>query len=213
MAEDDVDPHDRFPAGFFGRADERPDPDFYEDDRFVTHIDAGAIDAVGRLYRGLEIDGQVLDLMSSWVSHFLDRPHELTVLGMNERELRANAMADHVVVHDLNADPRLPFEDGTFDAATCCVSIDYLVRPIDVLREAARVVRAFGLVVCTFSNRCFPTKAIRGWLGLTDEQRCDLVAAYFQLAGGYREVKVATCVPPQAGRDPLYAVWGVVEAS
>ena len=210
---DDEEPHARFPAGFFSRADERPDDEFYGPDRFVTHIDAGAIDAVGRLYRGLELDGRVLDLMSSWVSHFLDRPHHLTVLGMNERELRANTMADEVVVHDLNTDARLPFPDDAFDAATCCVSIDYLVRPIDVLRDAARVVRAFGLVVCTFSDRCFPTKAVRGWLGLTDAQRCDLVAAYFQLAGGYSEVKIATCVAPGGGGDPLYAVWGVVHAS
>ena len=46
----------------------------------------------------------------------------------------------------------------------CCVSVDYLVRPIEVFREVARVLRPGGHFVCTFSNRCFPTKAIRGWL-------------------------------------------------
>ena len=36
----------------------------------------------------------------------------------------------------------LPFTAAAFDAVTCCVSVDYLVRPIDVLREVAT--RALG---------------------------------------------------------------------
>ena len=205
------DPHDSYPAGFFLRADETADASFYEPDRFVTHIDDGAIAAVGRLYRHLGLDGRVLDLMSSWVSHFVDSPAELVVLGMNERELLANAAATSVVVHDLNADPRLPFDDDSFDAATCCVSIDYLVRPIDVLRDAARVVVSGGTVVCTFSNRCFPTKAVRGWLTLDDAARSRLVAEYFTLAACYNGVRLALCTPPHTIGDPLYAVWATVE--
>ena len=42
--------------------------------RFVTHIDDGAIAAVGSLYDELGVRGEVLDLMSSWVSHFRDAP-------------------------------------------------------------------------------------------------------------------------------------------
>ena len=44
----------------------------------------------------------------------------------------------------------------------------------------ARVLRPGGTFVCTFSNRCFPTKAIRGWLLMSDRQHCDLVAEYFR---------------------------------
>jgi SAM-dependent methyltransferase len=204
------DPHERFPAGFFRRADESDDRAFYGYDRFVTHIDDRAIAAVGRLYRHLGLDGAVLDLMSSWVSHFVDRPQELVVLGMNERELVANEQAHAHVVHDLNADPTLPFHDDRFDAATCCVSIDYLTRPIDVLRDAGRVVRAGGTVVCTFSNRCFPTKVVQGWLSLDDVQRVTLVSEYFRLAGVYDEPLAALCTPPGTPGDPLYAVWASV---
>lgn len=204
------DPYHQFPAGFFERADETDDADFYVPDRFVTHIDDRAIAAVALLYCELDIDGRVLDIMSSWVSHFVDAPEELVVLGMNERELRRNPMATSRVVHDLNVDPTLPFADDRFDALTCCVSIDYLVRPIDVLREAARVVEPGGTVVCTISNRCFPTKVIRGWMALSEDERCRLVAAYFELAGGYRDVQVALRTPPASPGDPLYAVWAKV---
>ena len=211
-----ADPHDEFPAGFFRRSDESPDTNFYGPDRLVTHIDAQAIRAVGELYRELRIDGdgtvqRVLDFMSSWISHFMSAPAELVVLGMNERELRANPQATAHVLHDLNVDPSMPFPDDVFDAATCCVSIDYLVRPIDVLREVARVVKPGGLVVCTFSNRCFPTKVIRGWLAMDEAQRCVAVTRYFQLAGCYEEPHSKLCTPPNAFGDPLYAVWAVVK--
>jgi SAM-dependent methyltransferase len=146
-----VDEHG-FPDGFFSRADEAVDDVFYAPPRLVTHIDDGAIAAVGALYAELGIQGRVLDLMGSWVSHFTVAPAELTVLGMNAVELGANEQARATVVHDLNADPRLPFADDAFDGAVCCVSVDYLVRPVEVFTDVARVVRPGGIFVCTFSN-------------------------------------------------------------
>jgi len=173
----------------------------------VTHIDDGAIAAVGALYDELRLDGEVLDLMSSWVSHFRHPPKQLTVLGMNRSELDANPGASTRVVHDLNANPMLPFADGSFDAVVCCVSVDYLVRPIEVFREVARVLRAGRPFVCTFSNRCFPTKAIRGWLAGGDEQHCAIVAEYFRRAGGWDPPTVQQRTPPGHHGDPLFAVW------
>lgn len=202
-----TDLHASFPPGFFSRADESPDDAFYVPDRFVTHIDDRAIAAVGALYRELGLTGSVLDIMSSWISHFLDRPNELVAMGMNQRELARNEMTHEVLVQDLNVDQRLPFDDGRFDAVTCCVSVDYLTRPIDVLLEASRVLKPGGIVVCTFSNRCFPTKAIRGWLSLDENARCELVAQYLKLAG-FTDVTIALRTPPNTYGDPLYAVTG-----
>jgi len=109
-------------------------------------------------------------------------------------------------VRDLNVEPVLPFGDGSFDAVTCCVSIDYLTRPLEVFAEAARVLRPGGAFVCTFSNRCFPTKAIRGWLSTDDEGHCAIVSAYFELTAGF-DAPVAQLRNPGAAGDPLYAVW------
>ena len=197
---------DALPLGFFDRSDAGPDDAFYAWPRLVTHIDDRAIAAVRTLYDELGLAGDVLDLMGSWVSHFRTPPRAHTVLGMNADELAANAAAHTVVVHDLNVDPVLPFDTGSFDAVVCCVSVDYLTRPIEVFAEVARVVRPGGIFVTTFSNRCFPTKAIRGWLATSDAQHVDIVSTYFRLAGGWDEPVAQLRTPPGPG-DPLYAVW------
>jgi SAM-dependent methyltransferase len=195
-----------FPPGFFDRSDASEDDVFYAWPRLVTHIDDDAIAAVGVLYEDLGVTGSVLDLMGSWVSHFRRQPERLTVLGMNADELAANPAADATVVHDLNADPRLPFDDGAFDAVVCCVSVDYLVRPVEVFADVARVLRPGGPFVCTFSNRCFPTKAIRGWLYSGDEEHAAIVSRYFSLASGFEPPVAERRTPAFHRGDPLWAV-------
>jgi SAM-dependent methyltransferase len=196
-----------FPAGFFDRMDKGDDANFYAVTRFVTHIDDAAIAAVGELYDELGVRGDVLDLMSSWVSHFRQPPARLRVLGMNEQELRANPAADEHIVHDLNAEPRIPLADESIDDAVCCVSVDYLVRPIEVFRDVARVLRPGGRLVCTFSNRVFPTKAIRGWLEATDERRRAIVTEYLRRSGVFGPPTSALRTPHDHPGDPLSAVW------
>lgn len=189
------------------RQDESPDADFYAFPRFVTHIDDAAIAAVTGLYREwLPAGGKVLDLMSSWVSHL---PEEVTYaevvgLGINQAELARNPRLARWVVQDLNAESRLPFADATFDAATLAVSIDYLVRPTEVLRDVARVVRTNGPLVVTFSNRCFPTKAVLPWHYLDDTGRLEFVAARFAAAGSWTRIEMIDRSPPEG--DPLFAV-------
>jgi SAM-dependent methyltransferase len=196
-----------FPEGFFDRADESADPAFYAAPRFVTHIDDGAIAAVGALYEELGITGRVLDLMSSWVSHFREPPAQLVVLGMNSAELDANPVAAERVVHDLNAEPVLPFPDANFEHAVCCVSVDYLTRPVDVFREVRRVLRPGGVFACTFSNRLFPTKAIRGWLYTDNHTHTALVVEYFRRSDGWTEPVAQLRTPLDHPGDPLWAVW------
>ena len=197
---------DPFPPGFFDRGDTSGDDRFYAVDRLLTHIDVGAIAAVTALYDDLGLTGDVLDICSSWISHFSSPPRRLVALGMNATELAANDAAGEWLVHDLNIDPTLPFDAASFDAATCCVSVDYLTRPLEVFAEVARVLRPGAAFVCTFSNRCFPTKAVRGWLSTNDEGRCAIVSAYFELTPGFDEPTVQLRNPGTRG-DPLFAVW------
>ena len=191
----------------FRREDEAPDADFYTQPRLVTHIDEAAIAAVTQLYREhLPAGGAVLDLMSSWVSHL---PAEVSYsrvvgLGMNRTELAANPRLNGYVVHDLNRHPRLPFADAEFDAAAICVSIQYLTRPAAVLRDLGRVLSAGGPLVITFSNRCFPTKAVRAWLLRDNLGHAALVARYLKAARTWSDIQHLDRSPPTG--DPLHAV-------
>ena len=201
----------RIPEQAFRRYDETPDERFYRTPRLVTHIDDRAIAAVTQLYRDhFPPGGAILDLMSSWVSHL---PPEVTYgyvvgLGMNEVELKANPRLDTYVIQDLNTEPRLPFGDGEFDGVGCCVSIDYLTRPVEVLREVGRVLKAGSPAVISFSNRCFPDKAVAIWHRLDDQGHIRLVEEYLREAGNFENVRGLDRSPRRMFSDPLYAVVG-----
>ncbi len=196
------------PDWAFHRDDETPDERFYASPRLVTHIDAGAIEAVTRLYREFfPADGAILDLMSSWVSHLPDIAYSsVTGLGMNRAELERNPRLTDFVVQNLNANPVLPFGTASFDGAGLCVSVDYLTDPATVLREVGRVLKPGAPLVITFSNRCFPTKAIRAWLSLDDAGRVALVQRFLLEAGNFSGITALDRSP--AVGDPLYAVIG-----
>ncbi len=204
-------PDEALPPEAFQRADETPDERFYATPRLVTHIDDAAIAAVTQLYREYFPPGSdLLDLMSSWISHL---PPEVAYgrvvgLGLNETELRANPRLTEIVVQNLNRDPRLPFDAGAFDGAAICVSVDYLTRPVEVLREIGRVLRPNAPLIITFSNRCFPTKAVAIWHSLDDRQRMRLVARYFQDAGNWTNVELLDRSSRRFRSDPLFAVIG-----
>jgi SAM-dependent methyltransferase len=190
----------------FDRYDSSPDALFYQQPRFVEHIDDVAIADVVRIHRErLPAGGEILDLMSSWVSHLPDDVTYKRVagLGMSAVELVRNPRLNEHVVHDLNANAVLQYPDATFDAATICVSIQYLIDPFSVLRDLGRVVRAGGPCVVTFSNRCFPTKAVAIWQALNDDGHVKLVSHYFTTAGW---TGIEALRSPKRPEDPLYAV-------
>ena len=196
-----------FFPGFFDRFDESDDARFYAMPRLVVHIDDATIAALTGAYRQLLKPGvDVLDLMSSWVSHLpVDLPlGRVAGLGMNEVELISNPRLSDHVVHDLNRDPELPFASESFDAILNAVSIQYLTRPEQVFASAARVLRPGGFHAVALSHRCFPTKAVRAWHVLAPRQRLEVVKQYFRLGGGYTEPEVLDRSP--MGADPLWIV-------
>ena len=197
------------PPEAFRKADPSPDTAFYAPARLVTHIDDQAIAALTDFYADvLPAGGAVLDLCSSWVSHLPDDVayREVVGHGMNADELRANPRLDRWWVQDLNADPILPLPDAELDAATICVSVQYLQRPLEVMAELKRVLRPGSPVVISFSNRCFPTKAVAIWGALDGAGHAALVKLYLERAGfgGVEAYQL------KDGRrsDPLIAVVG-----
>jgi SAM-dependent methyltransferase len=176
----------------------------------VQQIDAAAIAAVTDLYREiLPPGGAILDLMSGWVSHLPPEVNYSRVvgLGLDVRELAENPFLDEWYQQDLNHNPRLPFATGEFDGAAICVSIQYLTRPREVIREAGRVLKPGAPLIVTFSNRCRPTPAIGCWCLLDDAGHLCLIAQHFVEAGNWADIRCLDRTPPGGG-DPLYAVIG-----
>jgi SAM-dependent methyltransferase len=197
------------PEEAFRRYDEAPDEEFYRTPRLVTHIDDRAIATVTQLYREFfPKGGEILDLMSSWVSHLPPELeyHRVVGLGMNEAELRRNERLDAYIVQNLNTNPELPFGEAELDGVGICVSIDYLTRPVEVLREVGRVLKVGAPLIITFSNRCFPSKAVAVWHQLDDRGHMRLVETYLEEADNFRNVRGLDRSPRRMFGDPLYAV-------
>lgn len=199
----------RLPPLAFSREDEGDDADFYSVPRLEYHIDHGAIAALTGLYREeLPAGGAIIDLMSSWVSHLpADVAYgEVIGHGMNEEELAANPRLSRWFIQDLNRDSRLPLADECIDAAMICVGVQYLKRPVAVLTEVARILRPGAPVVISFSNRCFPTKAVAIWLDLDGGGHSELIDLYLREAG-FTEVSARRLADGWLG-DPMTAIIG-----
>lgn len=197
---------------FRRRMDESDDELFYEYPRFVVHIDEHAIADIGEIYgRLLPKHGEILDLMSSWRSHLPQtlEPKSVVGVGLNRAEMTDNPTLTGIVIHNVNREPRLPFDDTSFDAAVMTVSVQYLTQPIEMFAEVARVLRSGGPFIVTFSNRMFPTKAIALWQMAKEQQRPEIVKTYFAESGTFEKIDVIDhsqrTSPPS---DPIWAVVG-----
>lgn len=210
------------PEGFV-RQDIASDPVFYAQPRLTHHLDATCRAAIGALYgRFLQPGQRVLDLMSSWESHLPDTPGDLQVagLGMNAAELAANPRLSEQVVQDLNERAELPWPDAVFDLVLCSAAIEYLLNPAEVMAQVRRVLKPGGIFVVTFSDRWFPTKAIKVWSELHPFERLGLVLALLQDAGfsnihsetrrGLKRPEDDKYADQRLYSDPLFAAWGSV---
>ena len=209
-------------AEAFARDDETSDARFYKEPRLVQHIDDTAIEMIKNTYgRFLKDDMDVLDLMSSWQSHLPEKLslRRLVGLGLNGLELKKNSRLSEHVIQDLNLSPVLPFESDSFDAVVCTVSVEYLTNPLAIFEEVSRVLRTDGYFIVTFSNRWFPSKAIRIWKELHEFERMGMLLEYFIRSGGYKNLQTYSFrglprphddkyFPDLIYSDPVYAVWG-----
>jgi ubiquinone/menaquinone biosynthesis C-methylase UbiE len=198
------------PPGAFAKEDASDDSEFYAPARLVTHIDEVAIAALTEFYRiTLPGGGVILDVMSSWVSHLPDVAYgEVIGHGMNAEELAANPRLDRWLVADLNRDPALPLESRSCDAALCCVGAQYLQRPVEVFTDIARVLKPGAPFIVSFSNRCFPTKAVAIWRALDARGHARLIAHYMDEAG-FKKIEARVLSDGSRG-DPLTVVVGYV---
>ncbi|KAF3956163.1 hypothetical protein ACB098_01G258400 [Castanea mollissima] len=179
-----------------------PDREFYAYPRFVTHVDDGFISTLTNIYKErLRPSWEILDLMSSWISHL---PKEVTYKkvvghGLNAQELAKNSQLDYFFVKDLNQDQKLELESCSFDAVLCTVSVQYLQQPEKVFAEVFRVLRPGGAFIVSFSNRLFYEKAISAWRDGTGYGRVQLVVQYFQCVEGFTQPEIIRKLPATGG--------------
>lgn len=212
----------------FNRLDKTSDSLFYKDPRFVEHVDENAVQSMTTYIASDDVLSQndsVLDLCSSWTSHIDISTKErmqlkrVSGLGMNEEELQKNPVLTDYVVQDLNANPsvKLPYESQSFNVVLCQLSIDYLIHPIEVMKEISRVLKPGGKVVILFSNRLFFSKAVGLWTGADDIDHAYTVGSYLHYSYANFEKIQAKDLSIRKGRgkdrpiqgDPLYAVTAI----
>jgi len=179
------------------RLDNSDDSAFYEEPRFVTHIDDGAIASLKKYYQEeftqLNKDSlDVLDLCSSWISHLPENMKygKVVGVGMNEKELAKNNQLTDFVVQNLNDNPDMSqFDDNSFDVVCNVVSVDYLTKPLEMFQEMSRILRPQGISLMSFSNRCFPTKAVAMWLQADDIGRLTIVGSYYHYSAKWSSIE------------------------
>jgi len=213
---------DWLPEDAFLRLDETDDKVFYEKDRFVEHLDSVALATIQELIGQLVVEENpvILDLMAGWDSHLPGTlaPSKVVGLGLNRNELDKNGALTEFRLHDLNRDPHLPFETGTFNAVVCTASVDYLTRPVEVFYDVGRILKPGGLFLVIFSNRMFPKKAVKIWRESSEEERTILVVDYFRASRAFGEPRIFVSrgrTRPEDDKyahldipsDPVYAVY------
>ena len=197
------------PSEAFKRIDESDDEIFYREPRLVKHIDEPACTALTTyLNTALLPNSQVLDLMASCASHL---PEEIsyggvTGLGMNQTELNNNPQLSSSVVQNLAINTKLPFDDCFFNICLITVSVQYLIYPIAIFNEIARVLIPGSPCIVAFSNRCFPTKAVAIWHQLTNTGHAKLVGQYFDATQKFEPYTVRDISPIGGQGDPLFVV-------
>ena len=189
------------------KVDNSDDRLFYAAPRFTQHVDDGFLAQLTELYRRLlPAGGAILDLGASHISHLPEEVRYSSVagMGMNAEELSCNRRLSTFAVRNLNEEPRgWPHANQSFDAVVCCISIQYFSKPEEVMAEVYRVLKPGGVLVISFSNRMFGTKAIAAWRDGTGYSRSMLVKQYISAVAGFTAPTVVTEVLTTPDLSPL----------
>ena len=159
---------------------------FYQQPRYVQHLSDSFRNRLTNLYSEYLLDHHViLDLMSSWVSHLPSNIKYKKVIGhgMNDAELRSNERLDRFWVQNLNKKQNMPIEDSSIDVGLIVAGWQYLQYPEKVSLELSRIIKTGSLLIISFTNRAFWTKAPNIWTYSSEEQRIEYITSILSANG------------------------------
>ena len=174
------------------KSDISDDGIFYQQPRFVHHLSDSFRNRLTSLYSEYLLNHYIiLDLMSSWVSHLPSNISYKKVIGhgMNEAELSSNERLDRFFVQNLNKKQNMPIEDSSVDVGLIVAGWQYLQYPEKVSLELSRVIKSDSLLIISFTNRAFWTKAPNIWTYSSEKKRIEYVTSVLT-ANGWRIEKV-----------------------
>ena len=165
---------------------------FYQQPRYVHHLSDSFRNRLTSLYSEYLLNHHIiLDLMSSWVSHLPSNISYKKVIGhgMNEAELSSNERLDRFFVQNLNKKQNMPIEDSSVDVGLIVAGWQYLQYPEKVSLELSRVIKSDSLLIISFTNRAFWTKAPNIWTYSSEEKRIEYVTSVLT-SNGWRIEKI-----------------------
>ena len=174
------------------KSDINDDGIFYQQPRFVHHLSDSFRNRLTSLYSENLLNHHIiLDLMSSWVSHLPSNISYKKVIGhgMNEAELSSNERLDRFFVQNLNKKQNMPIEDSSVDVGLIVAGWQYLQYPEKVSLELSRVIKSDSLLIISFTNRAFWTKAPNIWTYSSEEKRIEYVTSVLT-SNGWRIEKI-----------------------
>jgi SAM-dependent methyltransferase len=174
------------------KSDISVDEIFYQQSRFVHHLSDSFRTRLTTLYSEYLLNHHIiLDLMSSWVSHLPTNIRYKKVIGhgMNQAELSSNERLDSIFVQNLNKKQKMPIEDSSIDVGLIVAGWQYLQYPEKVSLELSRIIKSDSLLIISFTNRAFWTKAPNIWTYSSEENRIEYVSSVLT-DNGWRIEKV-----------------------
>ena len=174
------------------KSDISDDEIFYQQPRFAHHLSDSFRTRLTSLYSEYLLKHHIiLDLMSSWVSHLPTNIRYKKVIGhgMNQAELSTNQRLDSFFVQNLNKKQNMPIEDSSIDVGLIVAGWQYLQYPEKVSLELSRIIKSDSLLIISFTNRAFWTKAPNIWTYSSEENRIEYVTSVLT-DNGWRIEKV-----------------------
>ncbi|NCR89149.1 MAG: class I SAM-dependent methyltransferase [Microcystis aeruginosa G11-01] len=87
--------------------------------------------------------------------HFMKQGYQVALLDISEKSLRNALNHGLCSVGIVDVEKTLPFESESFDYVFWGDNVEHLLRPLNTLKEIARIMKPGGVLACSFPNMSY----------------------------------------------------------